>query len=150
MQSKITVYWLFIKSHFNKFYGANFMGKITPQILLTSISITKKAEKPLQNQLYDQLKSAIYEGMLRRGDRLPSSREMSAELKISRNTVLQVFEQMKMEGYFESRTGAGTYISSNTHHFPFRKVKTAHPVQREEGRIANPDGLNNSFKGHLT
>jgi GntR family transcriptional regulator / MocR family aminotransferase len=150
MQSKITVYWLFIESHFNKFYGANFMGKITPQILLTSISITKKAEKPLQNQLYDQLKSAIYEGMLRRGDRLPSSREMSAELKISRNTVLQVFEQMKMEGYFESRTGAGTYISSNTNNFSFTKIRSTRPVQKQERHIANPDGLNNSFKGHFT
>jgi GntR family transcriptional regulator / MocR family aminotransferase len=120
------------------------MAKITPQILVTFISITRKTGGSIQTQLYQQLKNAIYQGMLRHGDRLPSSREMSNELKISRNTVLQVFEQMKMEGFFVSKTGAGTFINSN---FSFAKT---HTVQDLEQHISNPHGLNDSFKGHAS
>src|ERR1700722_2711504 len=125
------------------------MGKVTPQILVTFISIRKNSGKSIQRQLYEQLKNGIYEGMLRHGDRLPSSREMSAELKISRNSVLQVFEQMKLEGFFESKTGAGTYICSNTANFPFSKTKLSRTDQNQEHHIANPDGLHDSYKGHV-
>ena len=77
------------------------MGKITPQILMTFISINKNRGNTINNQLYEQLKNGIYEGMLRPGDRLPSSREMSAQLKVSRNAISQVFEQLSIEGFFE-------------------------------------------------
>ena len=64
------------------------MGKITPQILVTFISINKNQGVTIHDQLYEQLKNGIYDGMLRSGERMPSSREMSAEFKISRNAIL--------------------------------------------------------------
>jgi GntR family transcriptional regulator / MocR family aminotransferase len=83
------------------------MGKITPQILLTFVGIDKNIGKTIGNQLYAQLKNGIYEGMLRPGDRMPSSREMCAGLKISRNTVALVFEQLTMEGFLKRKPGRG-------------------------------------------
>ena len=126
------------------------MGKITPQILVTFIRINKKPGKTINHQLYEQLKNGIYEGMLRPFDRMPSSREMSVELKISRNIVLQVFDQLKMEGFFESKTGSGTFVSKNVDKFSYPKSQPIRPVQKPEHYTARPYGLNNAFKGHVS
>ena len=126
------------------------MGKITPQILVTFISIDKNSGATLHNQLYDQLKNGIYEGMLRSGERMPSSREMSAEFKISRNTVLQVFEQLTMEGFFEAKTGSGTFISKNIDKFSPAKNRSTQILQKPEHSSARPYGLNNAFKNHIS
>ncbi len=126
------------------------MGKITPQILVTFVGIEKNPGRTIHSQLYEQLKNGIYEGMLRPCDRMPSSREMSADLKISRNTVLQVFEQLMMEGFFETKTGSGTFISKNVDKFAYPKNRSALPVQKPAHATANPFGLNDTFKGHIS
>jgi GntR family transcriptional regulator / MocR family aminotransferase len=126
------------------------MGKITPQILLTFISINKKLSKTINSQLYEQLKNGIFEGMLRPCDRMPSSREMSKELKISRNIVLQVFEQLEIEGFFEAKTGSGTFISKNVDKFSYSKRQVMRPAQKPERYTARPYGLNNVFKEHIS
>jgi len=126
------------------------MGKITPQILMTFISISKKNGDTIHNQLYTQLKNGIYEGMLRPGDRLPSTREMGIQLKVSRNAVSQVFEQLTMEGFFESKTGSGTFISNSTDKFTYSKKKIAQPTEKPNHVTANPFGQNNSFEGHTS
>ncbi|HYE16030.1 MAG TPA: PLP-dependent aminotransferase family protein, partial [Pyrinomonadaceae bacterium] len=59
----------------------------------------------------ESLRRAILAGQLKPGARLPSTRDMAAELKVSRNTVLNAFEQLLAEGYVEGQTGSGTYVS---------------------------------------
>ena len=54
---------------------------------------------PLHRQTYRALRGAILSGRLRSGLRLPSSRNLAKELGLSRNTVLQAFEQLVAEGY---------------------------------------------------
>lgn len=51
------------------------------------------------------------EGRLRAGERVPSTRALATELRISRIPVLNAYAQLLAEGYFESRTGSGTVIS---------------------------------------
>ncbi|WP_259067793.1 PLP-dependent aminotransferase family protein [Mucilaginibacter sp. X4EP1] len=126
------------------------MGKITPQILVTFITIHKNKGATIHDQLYEQLKTGVYNGMLRSGERMPSSREMSTEFKISRNAVLQVFEQLTIEGFFEAKTGAGTFISKNVDKFSWSKSKTTAPEQKPERFTARPYGLNDAFKGHVS
>ena len=54
---------------------------------------------PRQRQLIQRLKQAILAGQLPAGGKLPSSRALSEELEISRNTVLIAYEQLTAEGY---------------------------------------------------
>jgi len=54
---------------------------------------------PRQRQLIQRLKQAILAGQLPAGGKLPSSRALSEELDISRNTVLIAYEQLTAEGY---------------------------------------------------
>ncbi|RIQ18200.1 PLP-dependent aminotransferase family protein [Bordetella avium] len=54
---------------------------------------------PLQRQLQQRLKSAILEGRLAPGTRLPASRTLAESLSISRNTVSIAYEHLAAEGY---------------------------------------------------
>jgi GntR family transcriptional regulator/MocR family aminotransferase len=77
------------------------------------ITIDRRASKPLYQQIYDSFRSRIVRGELRAGDLVPSSRELARESRISRLPVLTAYAQLLAEGYFESRVGAGTFISSS-------------------------------------
>jgi GntR family transcriptional regulator/MocR family aminotransferase len=65
----------------------------------------------LYRWLYEQLRTAILEGRLQPGARLPATRDLAEAYKLSRATIVTAFEQLKSEGYVEGRTGSGTYVS---------------------------------------
>ena len=53
----------------------------------------------LTRQIYDRLRAAILSGALPQGYRLPSSRVLAEDFKVSRNTVSSVIDQLAVEGY---------------------------------------------------
>ncbi len=77
------------------------------------IAVDRKSRKPLQRQIYDAYRSAILDGRLRSGQRIPSTRVLATELHVSRFPVLNAYAQLLAEGYFQSRIGAGTVVSSS-------------------------------------
>jgi GntR family transcriptional regulator/MocR family aminotransferase len=79
--------------------------------ILPAVAIDRAAGKPLYRQLYEAYREAVVERRLRGGQRLPSTRTLAAELRISRIPVLNAFEQLLAEGYFESRRGSGTFVA---------------------------------------
>jgi GntR family transcriptional regulator / MocR family aminotransferase len=80
--------------------------------VLPPVTVDRAAAKPLYRQIYDAYREAIVERRLRGGQRLPSTRALAVELRISRIPVLNAFEQLVAEGYFESRRGSGTFVAS--------------------------------------
>lgn len=85
--------------------------RATPGILPV-IAIDRASATPLYRQLYEGYREAILDRRLHAGQRLPSTRSLARELQISRIPVLNAFEQLLAEGYFESRVGAGTFVAS--------------------------------------
>src|SRR5215472_13848957 len=79
--------------------------------ILPLVAIDRKASAPLHRQVYDGFRSAILEGRLRPGQRIPSTRVLAAEIRVSRFPVLNAYAQLLAEGYLESRIGAGTVVS---------------------------------------
>src|SRR5580658_990635 len=77
------------------------------------LAIDRKEAKPLHKQIYDGYRSAIAVRSLRAGQQIPSTRDLSRELKISRIPVLTAYAQLLAEGYFETRVGAGTFVCSS-------------------------------------
>lgn len=65
----------------------------------------------LTRQLYDQLVARILGGELAAGTKLPSSRQLAGDLRVARNIVIEVYEQLFAEGYLEARAGSGTYVA---------------------------------------
>jgi GntR family transcriptional regulator/MocR family aminotransferase len=107
------------------------MAKRTTSFDLASIVLDPAAAQPLYNQLYVSLRNAVLNRQLAAGARLPSTRDLCTSLAISRNTVVNAFDQLIAEGYLESRVGDGTYV---THALPDAHMNVYHhpspaPVQ---------------------
>ena len=77
------------------------------------IVVDRKSAKPLYLQIYDGYRSAIVERRLRSGQQIPSTRSLASELGVSRFPVLNAYAQLLAEGYFESRVGVGTIVSTS-------------------------------------
>ena len=77
------------------------------------IAVNRKGPKALHRQIYDAYRAAIVDGSLRPGQRIPSTRVLASEIRVSRFPVLNAYAQLLAEGYFESRVGAGTVIASS-------------------------------------
>ncbi len=79
--------------------------------IVTHVPIRRGIGVPLHQQIYDGLHRAILDGLIRPGQRVPSTRELAAELGVSRLPVLGAYEQLLHEGYLTGRTGSGTFVS---------------------------------------
>jgi GntR family transcriptional regulator / MocR family aminotransferase len=80
----------------------------------TALPISLPAPRPdtsLYRWLYEELRSAILDGRLHPGARLPATRDLAGAYGLSRATIVSAFEQLKSEGYVEGKTGSGTYVS---------------------------------------
>jgi GntR family transcriptional regulator/MocR family aminotransferase len=58
------------------------------------------------------LREAVRGGRLAPGTRLPSTRALAAELRVSRGVVVDAYAQLAAEGYLRTRRGGGTTVSS--------------------------------------
>ncbi|KKD60508.1 transcriptional regulator [Grimontia sp. AD028] len=67
-----------------------------------------------QSALYAAIQEKILNRRWPHHGRLPATRFMAKELGLSRNTVTAVYEQLKAEGYLESRRGAGYFVNVST------------------------------------
>ena len=65
----------------------------------------------LERQLYASFRQAIRDGLLRPGSRLPASRLLALDLGVSRNTVIDVYRRLIIEGYAVANSGAGTFVA---------------------------------------
>jgi GntR family transcriptional regulator / MocR family aminotransferase len=90
--------------------------KKTASGLSPLICVDRNASKPLQTQVYDAFRAAIIGRNLRAGERISSTRALASDLRISRMPVLNAYAQLLAEGYFESRVGSGTFVSSSLPH----------------------------------
>jgi GntR family transcriptional regulator / MocR family aminotransferase len=69
------------------------------------------SKKTLQTQIYEQLVSYIRERRLKPGSALPSSRDLSEQLGVSRNTVSEAYEKLAADGYVNTAPAKGTFVS---------------------------------------
>ena len=66
---------------------------------------------PLHEQIYRGIRDAIVRNQLRAGQRVSSSRALSADLRVSRFTVVTALDRLIAEGYLVSRRGSGTFVA---------------------------------------
>lgn len=85
---------------------------MSSQTLAGLIDLDRQSTAPLTRQLYEQLRSAIADGRLRQGYRLPSGRILAGHLDISRNTVSAAIDQLAAEGYLDVARGRRPSIAA--------------------------------------
>jgi GntR family transcriptional regulator / MocR family aminotransferase len=99
------------------------------------ISINRAASRPLHRQVCEAFQAAILQGNLGAGQQVPSTRSLSMELGISRIPILNAYAQLLAEGYFETRMGAGTYVSAT---LPQQRIRDAPHVFTERRSRPEP------------
>jgi GntR family transcriptional regulator/MocR family aminotransferase len=72
----------------------------------------KDSAVPAYRWLYAALRAAILEGRLHPSARLPATRDLARQYRLSRGTIVNAIEQLKSEGYVQARMGSGTYVSN--------------------------------------
>ena len=70
---------------------------------------------PLYKQLYLQIRGQVLSGKLPAHAKLPSVRDLAAELSTSRNTVEGAYQELYAEGYIYSRQRSGYFVSALVH-----------------------------------
>ena len=75
------------------------------------VVVDRAGTLPLAAQISAQVRAAVAAGVLRTGDRLPSTRDLAAALSVSRTVVTTAYVQLFAEGWLEGRHGSGTYVA---------------------------------------
>ena len=81
------------------------------------IKLSNNSEKPIYEQITDQLKQAILTGTLVTGDSLPSIRALAKELKISVMTTKRAYADLERDGFIVTIAGKGSYVSERNQDF---------------------------------
>ncbi|WP_252254870.1 GntR family transcriptional regulator [Clostridium sp. ZBS12] len=75
-------------------------------ILINNSSPTK-----LYEQIQNQIKTQILNGLVTAGEPLPSIRALAKELKVSIITTKRAYEELEKENFIETVVGKGTFVS---------------------------------------
>ena len=75
-----------------------------------NIVLSNTSEKPLYQQIKDQIKSSILKNELKNGELLPSIRNFSTDLKVSVLTIRRVYEELEKQGFVKSQAGKVTFV----------------------------------------
>ncbi|WIM98287.1 PLP-dependent aminotransferase family protein [Actinoplanes oblitus] len=97
--------------------------------------------KGLTGWLADGLRGAIAAGRLAPGARLPPTRQLAAELGVSRGVVVQAYQRLVDEGLAGARTGSGTVVARHaavTPRPPADRRRTLHELRLP---LSTPDGI---------
>ncbi len=94
------------------------------------VSLDRSSSLSLQQQLTDQLRSAILDGRLPAGTRLTSTRVLAETAGVSRNVAVAAYDELYAEGYVEGRHGSGTFVTIDLPKLPKRTRPEAVGVPR--------------------
>jgi GntR family transcriptional regulator/MocR family aminotransferase len=92
-------------------------------------------QEPLYKQLYKQIRAHVLSGKMPAHAKLPSVRDLAAELSISRNTVDGAYQELYAEGYIYSKQRSGYFVSALDHnttplslnHGPRKQIRPPQP-----------------------
>jgi GntR family transcriptional regulator len=75
------------------------------------MKLERNGKNPLHFQIQSLIREQIAQGLIKAGENIPSERELSEKLKVSRMTVRQAFKALREEGLVYQKRGTGTFAS---------------------------------------
>ena len=88
------------------------------------------SKTPLYEQLYRAVRADIMSGTLAGGTRLPSKRQLAANLRVSQITVETAYGQLLAEGYIVSEPRRGYFVQKHSRRRPKRRRRIRMPRRR--------------------
>jgi GntR family transcriptional regulator/MocR family aminotransferase len=79
------------------------------------VEIGADSERSSTHSVYNLLKRAILEGHLPAGSKLPPTRLAGRHFRLSRNSMVSIYDRLTSEGLVTSRRGSGTFVARRTH-----------------------------------
>jgi GntR family transcriptional regulator / MocR family aminotransferase len=108
--------------------------RATQPLFELRLDLPAPGSRDASRSLYEQLKSAILDGRLSPGARLPAGRRAESFLGVSRNTAVAVYERLAGDRLVVSRPGSGVFVASRA---PARR-QTINPVVLRPASRLNP------------
>lgn len=75
-----------------------------------SLQSFQPKNQPISRQIADKIQQMVMDGELRPGDRLPSERQLSLDLNVSRNMIREALALLEERGIVAVQVGSGTYV----------------------------------------
>jgi len=76
------------------------------------IRIDNASDRPVYQQIIDQVKRDIALGRLGKDEKLPTVRQLAGQIAINPNTIAKAYQQLEREGIIMTRPGAGTFVAN--------------------------------------
>ncbi len=76
-----------------------------------NIVLSNQSDKPIYQQITDQVRESILKGDLQEGDLLPSIRSLAKDLRISVITTKRAYDELEQEGFIISTVGKGSFVA---------------------------------------
>jgi len=124
-----------------------------------ALVINPASSTAIFRQLENQLREAIWQGRLKPGERLPSTRQLASELSVARNTIINAYDQLAVEGFIITVKGSGTRVTNDfpqptppkaaTHKTIRKKIKRPIPPLRLAQRYHQLNAIENTIPTEL-
>ena len=105
------------------------------------LSLDLNDERPLHEQAAAAVRTAIADGEIGPGDRLPPARDLAVALQINANTVLRALRQLRQEGLLEFRRGRGVTVLRRPDPHPALRQKLRELLAEARRHGCGPDEL---------
>jgi len=76
------------------------------------IRIDNASNRPVYRQIIDHIKRDIALGRLIKDEKLPTVRQLAAQLAINPNTIAKAYRQLESEGIIVTRPGSGAFVAN--------------------------------------
>src|SRR5580658_6933828 len=106
----------------------------------TMIRIQQASDVPVYLQIAQSIIKEIKTGTVKPGMRMPGTRELCAQLKVHRQTVVKAYDDLLAQGWIFSSPSKGTFVSEQLPEITPRPL----PVKRE--KITMPESTGFLFK----
>ena len=74
------------------------------------VQLDYRDARPIYTQIVDNFKSQIVAGILQKGEKLPSVRELAGELAINPNTIQRAYRELEAAGWIATVPGKGCFV----------------------------------------
>jgi GntR family transcriptional regulator len=78
------------------------------------IQLNYRDSKPIYEQIKEGLRKLVITGVIARDEKLPSVRELAAELVINPNTIQRAYRELEQEGYIYTISGKGSFAAEQS------------------------------------
>ena len=86
------------------------LNAATKKGMMNLVNINYRDQRPIYEQVKDQLRRLIISGIMKPEEKLPSVRELAQSLAINPNTIQRAYRELESEGYIYSVPGKGSFV----------------------------------------